>query len=286
MCRFVAYLGKKPALLRSVLDAPENSLIIQSKAARKGPSRINADGFGIGWYQKEIEESPALFKSILPAWNDQNLLSLASKVSSTCFCGHVRASTVGCVNYENCHPFAYNEFMFMHNGSIFGIEKIRQKLSNELHPNYFAHIKGRTDSEYFFALIMDRLHHLPKDKKPIDLMDEAMRQAIARINLLQDPFKQDDHARINSVLTNGHEMIVTRYTSGDPNDVLPLFFILGDEWDAHSKCCNMRTSNKKPQTLIIATEPLTENPSGWQEIPANHMFKINSDLEYSIKPIA
>jgi glutamine amidotransferase len=285
MCRFVAYLGKKPALLRDILDAPENSLIIQSKAARKGPSRINADGFGIGWYQKYLEESPAIFKSILPAWNDQNLLSLASKVESTCFFGHVRASTVGCVNYENCHPFAYNEFMFMHNGSIFGIEKIRQQLSAELHPTFFRHIKGRTDSEYFFALVMDRLYHLPKEQTPLSQMDQAMREAISRINSLQDPFKQDDHARINAVLSNGHEMIITRYTSGNTEDVLPLFFTVGEEWDARTQCCSMRLSIAEPEAFIVATEPLTEHSSGWQEIPANHMLKVDRNLHYSIEKI-
>jgi predicted glutamine amidotransferase len=285
MCRFVAYLGKTPALLKHVLDAPENSLIIQSKAARKGPSRLNADGFGIGWYQKDIEENPGTFKSTLPAWNDQNLLSIASKIESKCFCGHVRASTIGGVNYENCHPFAFNQYMFMHNGSIFGFEKIRQQLSSELHDTYFDQIKGRTDSEYFFALLMDRLHHLPKENSNLDLMDKAMRQAIQKINTLQKPFKKDDHARINTVLTNGSEMLVTRYTSGDPNDVLPVFFTLGDQWDAHTKYSTMLPIKDKPQALLIATEPLTENIKGWHEIPANHMLKINQALEYTISPI-
>lgn len=33
MCRFVAYLGKKPIILNEILDAPENSLINQSRQA-------------------------------------------------------------------------------------------------------------------------------------------------------------------------------------------------------------------------------------------------------------
>jgi len=282
MCRFVAYLGKKPALLRHVLDAPENSLIIQSRAARKGPSPINADGFGIGWYQKDIGENPAIFKSILPAWNDQNLLSIASKVASNCFCGHVRASTVGGVNFENCHPFAFGQHMFVHNGSIFGMEKIRQKLGAELRDPYYSHILGRTDSEYFFALIMDYLHRFPKETDPLDAMAQAMQQAIHRVNELQKPYGQEDHARINTVLTNGSEMIVTRYTSGDPEKVLPIFFTFGDEWDAQSKTSIMQPTQDKPNALLVATEPLTEKISGWQKIPANHMLKVDKHLNYEI----
>jgi predicted glutamine amidotransferase len=285
MCRFVAYLGKRPALLKEVLDAPENSLIDQSKAARIGPSRLNADGFGIGWYQKNVEESPAIFKSILPAWNDQNLLSIASKVESNCFCGHVRASTIGGVNYENCHPFAFAQYMFVHNGSIFGMEKIRQRLSSELHDPYFSNILGRTDSEYFFALLMDYLHHLPAETSSLDLMEQAMRQAIAHINKLQEPHRAEDHARINTVLTNGREMVVTRYTSGDPNNVLPVYYTVGDQWDAHTKYSKMLPIKDTPNALLIATEPLTTDDKGWQEIPANHLLKIDAHLNIEVVAI-
>lgn len=285
MCRFIAYLGKKPVLLRHVIDAPENSLICQSKAARKGPSRINADGFGIGWYQKQIQANPAIFKSILPAWNDQNLLSITRIVESECFLGHVRASTIGAVNYENCHPFTFDDYMFMHNGSIFGMEKIRHKISHHLRDRYFNHILGRTDSEYFFALVMDILHQLPQEQPALDLMAQAMQMAITQINTFQEPYKDEFHARINSVLTNGEEMIVTRYTSGDPNEVLPVFFTIGDEWDAQTQNSHMLPTKDKPQALLIATEPLTENITGWEEIPANHMLKIDKESNFTIIPI-
>ena len=66
MCRFVAYLGKRPVLLDSILDAPENSLISQSRHAREGLYGLNADGFGIAWYQHSVDNLPAVFKSILP----------------------------------------------------------------------------------------------------------------------------------------------------------------------------------------------------------------------------
>ena len=285
MCRFVSYLGKKPALLKHVLDAPENSLIDQSKAARIGPSRLNADGFGIGWYQKQLESNPAVFKSILPAWNDKNLLNIASKVESTCFCGHVRASTVGGVNNENCHPFIYRDYMFVHNGSIFGFEKIRQQLSSDLKDPFFSNILGRTDSEYFFALVMDCLYRLDQEQPASLLMAQAMQLAIDTINHLQIPYKHDDHARINTVLTNGEAMIVTRYTSGDTKDVLPVYFTVGDHWDAQTKHSVMRPTEDTPNALLVATEPLTTETKGWQEIPANHMLIIDKQLNYHLQRI-
>ena len=48
MCRWLAYSGP-PILLSSLILAPENSLIRQSRAALQGASSTNGDGFGIGW---------------------------------------------------------------------------------------------------------------------------------------------------------------------------------------------------------------------------------------------
>ena len=118
MCRFAAYLGKKPITLARIIDKPSHSLINQSRKARIGTFGLNADGFGIAWYNQNIDPIPAIFKSIQPAWNDQNLRHITSKVESTCFIGHVRASTIGNVNTVNCHPFSFENFAFVHNGTI------------------------------------------------------------------------------------------------------------------------------------------------------------------------
>ncbi len=47
MCRWLAYSGPR-ILLSSLILAPENSLIRQSRAALQGASSTNGDGFGIG----------------------------------------------------------------------------------------------------------------------------------------------------------------------------------------------------------------------------------------------
>ena len=42
-------------------------------------AKLNADGFGIGWY---ANNNFYLYKSILPIWNDSNLLPVAKNLSS------------------------------------------------------------------------------------------------------------------------------------------------------------------------------------------------------------
>ena len=79
MCRWLAYSGS-PMLLDELLYKTEHSLIVQSLHSRLGAEETNGDGFGIGWYGEY--ETPALFKSVEPAWDDENLRDLALHIRS------------------------------------------------------------------------------------------------------------------------------------------------------------------------------------------------------------
>ena len=80
MCRWLAYSGS-PVLLEDLLYKPANSLVVQSQHSQLGATTINGDGFGVGWYGSM--ETPGLFRSTEPAWNDRNLREL---------CAHAKAA--------------------------------------------------------------------------------------------------------------------------------------------------------------------------------------------------
>ena len=82
MCRWLAYSGS-PILMKDVLFRGTNSLIDQSLHSRLGAEPTNGDGFGLGWYG--VPDTPGMFHSTEPAWNDQNLRELAGHVSSPLF---------------------------------------------------------------------------------------------------------------------------------------------------------------------------------------------------------
>src|SRR4051794_2559969 len=67
MCRWLAYSGS-PVILEDLLYKPEHSLIDQSLHSELGAETTNGDGFGIGWYG--IGDTPGVFHSVEPAWND------------------------------------------------------------------------------------------------------------------------------------------------------------------------------------------------------------------------
>src|SRR5256885_2169289 len=77
MCRFLAYLGPDVSL-ESLLLAPPWSLLRQSyepRFMRRG--RVNADGFGAGWYDFGVREEPALYPRATPHPSRPRLAALA-----------------------------------------------------------------------------------------------------------------------------------------------------------------------------------------------------------------
>src|ERR1044071_4844098 len=103
MCRFVLYHGT-PITLASLVTEPGHSIIKQSIHASETEEPLNGDGFGVAWYVPELSQQPGVFRSVSPAWSNQNLLDLARVTRSRCVLAHVRAATSGLpVSETNCH---------------------------------------------------------------------------------------------------------------------------------------------------------------------------------------
>ncbi len=132
MCRWLAYSGS-PVLLERLLYTPEHSLIDQSLHSKLGATTTNGDGFGVGWYGED--DTPALFKSVEPAWNDKNLRELAGQVRSGLVFAHIRAATGTPVQWTNCHPFRHGRWLWMHNGSIAQFQEMKRELQLAVDPS-------------------------------------------------------------------------------------------------------------------------------------------------------
>ena len=172
MCRWLTYCGD-PIYLDKVLFEPRNSLISQSLRARHSHVTTNGDGFGIGWYGER--PTPGVYRDILPAWNDQNLKSLAHQIRSGLFLAHVRASTGTATSRANCHPFAHGKWLFMHNGQIGGYERVRRRL------------EGMIDDR---LLLPSRRHH----RQRAHLLHAVQRRAGNRSDRRADPHHRQDRA--------------------------------------------------------------------------------------------
>ena len=151
MCRWLAYSGS-PILMKEVLYGGTNSLVDQSLHSRLGAEPTNGDGFGVGWYG--APDTPGVFHSIEPAWNDENLRELAGHISSPLFFTHIRAAIGSAVQQTNCHPFRHDHWLFMHNGYINEFATIKRDLVLAVDPSLYPEIKGQADTEVLFYLAL------------------------------------------------------------------------------------------------------------------------------------
>jgi len=152
MCRWLAYSGS-PILIEELLYGPDHSLIDQSRHARMGVDTTNGDGFGVGWYSADTE-TPAVFRSIEPAWNDRNLREVTAHVHSPLFLAHIRASTGTAVQQTNCHPFRHGEWLWVHNGLVRDFHLIKRDLALAVDESLYAEMEGSADSEMLFYLAL------------------------------------------------------------------------------------------------------------------------------------
>jgi glutamine amidotransferase len=118
MCRHAAWLGP-PRSLASLIDEPEHGLLRQSYAPRRQRyGTVNADGFGVGWYDPDLPE-PVRYRRSVPIWGDANLPGLARAARSGCLLAAVRSATIGMPVEESATaPFARGRWLLSHNGRV------------------------------------------------------------------------------------------------------------------------------------------------------------------------
>ena len=254
MCRWLAYAGP-PVYLDTLILKPQQSLLTQSRDANKGVTSLNADGFGVGWYGDKTE--PGLYRDILPAWNDDNLKSLATHVRAPLFFGHVRASTGTSVSKVNCHPFAHGKWMFMHNGVIGDFERVRRNLTMAIAPELFPCLQGSTDSEVLFYLLLT----FGLDRDP--------ETAFARtIGLVLDEMARaqiDAHMAVTAAATDGQTIYAVRFANDDRP--ASLFHAVG----ARPLTAAGVPAMEAEMGALIVSEPLDDVRDAWQQVPAGHM---------------
>lgn len=284
MCRFTFYKGK-PLLLSALLTEPEHSLIHQSFQAREREEPLNGDGFGVAWYADGHDE-PALFRSVTPAWSNQNLRELSRVTASPCVLAHVRAATQGLtVGEPNCHPFRRNGLAFMHNGDIGGFAAIRRPLLEVLSDTAFDAIRGTTDSEHFFALLCDELAAAgaAPDSRA---MADALRRAIARVMALVAAHAPGEHTYLNAVLTDGRSAVACRYTTDAPEHADSLYTNRGRRYVCEGGVCRMLDPGEaNGSAIMISSEPLSGD-TGWETVPVNHLVRVEPNLVMTTEPVA
>ncbi len=254
MCRWLAYTGA-PILLTEVLYTPVHSLIDQSLHSRLGAETTNGDGFGVGWY--DAAPPPGVFRSIEPAWNDQNLRELSGHIRSHLFFAHIRAAIGSPVQQTNCHPFRHDRWLFMHNGFIGGFAEMKRDLVFAIDESLFPEIKGSADTEVLFYLTLT--FGLRDDPPEAIARAIGFVEACGRARGIQYPFQG------TIAVTDGESMWVFRYSSEGKSRSL---FFTRDVRTLRQQYPDREILREvSDDARLVVSEPIGDLPGAWEEMP-------------------
>ena len=272
MCRFVLYHGPE-LTLEMLTTLPKHSIVHQSYKSELRSEPLNGDGFGVAWYTPKHGKEPAVFRSITPAWSNQNLKNVARVTSSKTILAHVRAASPGLPVIEtNCHPFSHEQYAFMHNGYIPDFHKIKRAIQQRLSDANYNAIQGSTDSEHLFALFLEAL---PKNED-IDHNDmrKALSSAISTVLELLQQYNIDAPAQLNLAVSDGEESVACRFSNSSNDEANSLFWHDGAEYICEDGICRMRLPFQGIGAVIVASEPLSTDP-GWSELESGQCISID-----------
>ena len=283
MCRLLAYLGS-PIVANKLLYEPKNSLVNQSINAKEIEEPLNGDGFGIGWYVRDIDEEPVTFVSVNPAWSNRNLRKLAPKIQTECFVAHVRAASVGEVSESNCHPFQFRNLLMMHNGGVENFSLIKRKIREPLNDELYNWIKGQTDSEHLFAYLLNHLYSAPQPSITPESIMNAFEKTFADLKKLMTDCGISEPAYLNMLMTNGNFFVGTRYITDPKQEPLTLYHSEGGRYVVEDGISFMRAPEDDDHAVLVVSEKLTEEKH-WTAIPPNHFVVVDDSLQVRVRPI-
>ena len=262
MCRMIGYLGGQDATLSSLVLEPEHSLLAQSYAPQEMLSGVvNADGFGIGWYAPWSGEAPAIYRSNQSLWADRTFAGMATKIRSSSIFAAVRSATPGLpVEESGVPPFSSGPLTFMHNGAIKDFRHTAMRtLCDGLSHESYSGILGTTDSETIFAVLLDRLKENP---------DLSASTAATLGHVSEVCREMGVYASLNLAVTDGSEMVFTRYSTDGIGNSLYL----------------IEDGQSFPGSTVVASERL-DGDRNWQAVPEQHLLSVNKERSAKLLPL-
>jgi gamma-glutamyl hercynylcysteine S-oxide hydrolase len=228
MCRHLAWIGRPRTLAALLLDPP-HGLLRQSYAPREQRhGKVNADGFGVGWYAPDVRREPARYRRAQPIWTDASFASLAGVVSSRTVLAAIRSATPPFpIDEAGAAPFTAGPWLFSHNGRVDDFPRASLELRSRLPAAAAAGVEGPSDAALLWALLR---HRLELGQPLPDALTAVVSDAVAV-----------GGGRLNLLATDGQTVAATTY-----GDTL--------------------YTRRDDDGVLVASEPTDDLP-GWERVP-------------------
>ena len=285
MCRALLYLGE-PVPLDNLLFQPDSALVRQSYMP-KMLHMLNLAGFGMRAWDPASREPAAPFSYAsdrLPIF-DRNLKNLADKVAASCVLAHVRGvtySTQAEISLANVHPFQFPgvPLTLAHNGDLAQFALMRPALARHVRPEFARQIRGTTDSEWIYALVVSQLE-APRERPSGEALVAALAAAISILREERSRLGIATSSSANLFVTDGTQVAAARYcfdfgcySTDDPAKLheananfLSLWYTAGRDYGLHDGEWKMTGGAGNAASILIASEPLTRDVAAWVEVP-------------------
>ncbi len=278
MGALVAILQSDPNLLRCQLRR------LEAHASLEDGDRL-PDAYGFGHY---TGGSVLLGKRPTGAPTALSLPELVGKISSEALLVHARRATVGKAKDENTQPFRFRRWLFAHDGTIEGFERVRPKLLAALPDFLRRNLQGDTDSEHAFLWFLKTL----KDEARIDDLDldaqvagRALARTVKQLEAWCREVGEQRPSRLTFVATNGRIMAAVRRGG-------PLHYAL---LEGIVPCAvhgiDLSTPESEPavrphrRAKAVAFATRLAQQSGFIEVPEGSTVSVSRSLQVTVSPI-
>lgn len=202
MARLIGFMANRADRLRDAFH--------QERLAVAGLPVDQRGAWGIGFYQGDEvlhKKQPA------PDGEPIDWDVIASKIQTDCAIAHLRQATVGGFSVDNTHPFRLRQWLFAHVGTLHAFDEIKDPLLASLPDFLRRNIRGSSDSELFFHLILAGLHtrnQLDAAEPSQTTVLDSIAGAVKLIDELGHAAHEGTASTLNMILSNGRAMYALR----------------------------------------------------------------------------
>ena len=233
MCRLMGYV------------APKNLTITEIAGPEFAEFTALSAKHGDGWGYATLDgDKKSLTLDTARAKESSKYSETTSQVESSGALLHLRWATLNLdISEGNTHPFTFEDFVFIHNGSINPPKSLDPFNDKDL----FDQFRGDTDSERYFYVVISFIRKFG--------LHEGVRQAVHTIR------EHCSYSSINAMLMTPDLYLTIsehnndRIPEGEGPGYYDLFY------------------RKNEDGILVASSGWSQE--GWKQIPNHHVFEVN-----------